>query len=506
MVASGTLGLSSNLTSILCWTFLPSFLANTLLTVFYRLSPSARPSVPPRASPADLAGANAAAQAHHRRARILLVTAYLVYSVLSVYFSQSRGAEQNYYALLGLARDVVEREGAPAVKSHWRRLARVYHPDKVGKDGEAFFVLLRRGVEVLENDGRRWAYERFGPGVTDWGKLVTPREFLVKGAVNAAVWWAFAGGSIAVFSFFRKSERRNNFWRYLSLFLCVSLEFHLLLRSTPSPTFSLLFPARLPFEHTALLRQLFISASMAMSQLAPLLSPPRVGPSTTDDAVAAALHDAARLNPLLGRLGALIETAEREVAALQALELRPLLGPAVDGVESEGAAGEERVRREVGEKMVRVWEDLQIKGARGTAGVWTQAVRRGRGAAMSEKRREGKKRGAVKASVEEEKRELSAESADATVEKDREGEHLSTPPTLDAVSIPPPVTALASPPSSPQLGFPLSAVDLPVSSLVETEDEPAPVADGPVEEKESGALKPPPPNDAHRLPTPPPED
>ncbi|BGP44912.1 hypothetical protein JCM10450v2_000727 [Rhodotorula kratochvilovae] len=493
--SSSTVGLSSNLTSILCWTFLPSFLANTLLTLFYRLSPSSRPSVPPRASPGALARANAAAQSHHRRARVLLVAAYLAYSILAVYVAQARGAERNYYALLGLARDVVEREGAPAVKSHWRRLARVYHPDKVGKDGEAFFVLLRRGVEVLENDGRRWAYERFGPGVTDWGKLVTPREFLVKGAVNAAVWWAFAGGSIAAFSFFRKSERRYNFWRYLSLLLCVSLEFHLLLRSSPSPTFSLVFPSRLPFEHIALLRQLFISASMAMSQLAPLLSPP---PPTAaapggEDALAATLQDAERLRPLLERLGALSATAEREVAALQALELRPLLSPTGDA--------EEEVRRQVGEKMVSVWEDLQIKGAGGTAGVWAEAVRKGR--TEGGKRREGKK-------GRKGKRRAAEAGAVAQVEEDavkEEAEKLLTPPTLDAVAIPPPVTALASPPASPQLGFPLSAVDLPPSSPVkESEESAAPVPDGPVTEKESGALKPPPPNEAHRLPTPPPED
>ena len=216
-MAGASIGLSANLTSILAWTVLPSFLANTLLTLFYRLSPSSRSTVPLRASPADLARAQERSQAHHRRARVLLVAAYLAYSVLSVYVAQQRGTEQNYYALLGLPRAVVEAEGASALKSHWRRLARVYHPDKVGKDGEAFFVLLRRGVEVLEHEGRRWAYERFGPGVTEWGKLVTPREFLVKGAVNSAMWWTFAAASLAVFSFFRKSERRFNFVRSCSL-------------------------------------------------------------------------------------------------------------------------------------------------------------------------------------------------------------------------------------------------------------------------------------------------
>ncbi|GAA5897450.1 hypothetical protein JCM8208_003275 [Rhodotorula glutinis] len=497
-------GLSANVSSVLAWTILPSFLANTLLALFYRLLPSTRPAVPARASPADLAAAQERSQAHHRRARVLLVAAYLAYSVLSVYVAQQRGAEQNYYALLGIDRSVVEAEGAPAVKSHWRRLARVYHPDKVGKDGEGFFVLLRQGVEVLEHDGRRWAYERFGPGVTEWGKLVTPREFLVKGAVHSAVWWAMAAGSLAVFSFFRKSERRFNFWRYLSLLLCVSLEFHLLLRSTPSPTFSLVFPSRLPYEHVALLRQLFISVSMAMSQLAPLLSPPSPSPSsssTEEAALAAALADADHLRPLLQRLAALSTTTEREVAALQRLELRPLV-PDHPAPGSSASDVEKRTRREVEDKMVRVWEDLQIKGASGTAGVWTEAVRRGRA-------REAREKGGMARSAE------GGKNVEAPLVVVVEAEHDAPPkvddeatvPTLETAAIPPPVTLLASPPASPKLGFPLSSIDAPPSSphtsTVELPREEYALARA---GEEDGALKPPERNAAHRLPTPPPED
>jgi len=216
MSGSSTNGLSAHLTSILCWTFLPSLFTNLLLSTFYRFSPSSRPTLPPNASPPQVASANSVAQQHFRRARITLVVSYLAYSVLSVYWSQATGINQNYYSLLGLSRQVVEVEGPSSVKSQWRRLARIYHPDKVGKGGEQRFVELRRGVDILENEGKRWAYERFGPGIGDWGKLVTNREFLVKGATNAGAFWVFAFGSIALFSFFRKDERRNNFVSSLS--------------------------------------------------------------------------------------------------------------------------------------------------------------------------------------------------------------------------------------------------------------------------------------------------
>jgi hypothetical protein len=204
-------GITAHLTSILCWTFLPSLFTNLLLSTFYRLSPSSRPTLPPNASPPQVASANSTAQRHFRRARITLVISYLVYSILNVYWSQSTGVNQNYYSLLGLSRDAVEIDGPSAVKSQWRRLARIYHPDKVGKAGEQRFVELRRGVEILENDNKRWAYERFGPSIAEWGKLVTNREFLVKGATNAGAFWVFASLSIAGVSFFRKEERRNKF-------------------------------------------------------------------------------------------------------------------------------------------------------------------------------------------------------------------------------------------------------------------------------------------------------
>ncbi|GAA5922530.1 J domain-containing protein [Sporobolomyces koalae] len=382
MSARGDNGITAHITSIICWTFLPSVFTNLLLSTFYRVSPASRPTLPPNASPTQVSKANSTAQRHFRYARIALVSAYLTYSVFSVYQSQSSGGHQNYYTLLGLSRDTVELEGTAAVKSQWRRLARIFHPDKVGKQGEALFVELRRGVEILENDGKRWAYERFGPGIADWDKLVTNREFLVKGATNAGAFWVFALLSIAGIGFFRKDERRNNFWRYLVLGLCVSLEFHFLFRPAPSATFSFLFPNRLTFEHIILLRQLFISISMAMSQLSPILFPlPVSAESSEAQALQLALEDAERLKPLLSRIAQLQAAAEIEAVGLQHLELRPLLLQP-DSESSEPKEGvperQARVVRQVKEQMVRTFEDLRFKSNPVTGQAWEAAVKSGR--------------------------------------------------------------------------------------------------------------------------------
>ncbi|GAA5835409.1 hypothetical protein JCM3766R1_004778 [Sporobolomyces carnicolor] len=384
-------GITSHLTSILCWTFLPSLFTNLLLSTFYRLSLASRPTLPPNASPLQVASANTIAQRHFRRARIALVLSYLAYSIGHVYWTQASGSNQNYYSLLGLSRHLVELEGPPAVKSQWRRLARIYHPDKVGQAGERIFVELRRGVDILENDNRRWAYDRFGPSIVDWGKLVTNREFLVKGATNAAAFWIFAFLSIAGISFFRKDERRNNFWRYLVLLLSAALEFHFLLRSSPSPTFSFMFPNRLTYEHIALLRQLFISVSMAMSQLSPLLFPvPLVSQSfdsarMQEQALTLALQDAKQLKPLLSQLAQLTTVAEVEARSLRHLELRPLLLAAAREVEEEDRTRSDRevkaelehrqrlVVQGVKKRMRSTFDDLRLKSDPSTGKIWEAA-------------------------------------------------------------------------------------------------------------------------------------
>ncbi|GAA5870130.1 hypothetical protein JCM3774_002600 [Rhodotorula dairenensis] len=495
MAGTGGGGLSANATSILCWTVLPQLLTNALVSLFYRVSPSARPTIPPNASPRHLAIAQARSQAHHRRARILLVLGYLIYSVLSIYYAQSTALEQNYYSLLGLPRAVVEHGPSGTVKSHWRRLARRHHPDKVGKAGEPYFIRLRTATETLDSDHKRWAYERFGPEVHEWGaKLVTPREYLAAGALRSGFWWAFALGSIVVFSFLRQSERKYNFWRYLSLFLCLALEFHLVMRSSASPVFSEIFPNRLPFEHVSILRQIFISTSMAMSQLAPVLFPPAPDTSATDvpeDAqLARALHDADALKPLLTRLTQLAAATEAEVVALQRLELQPLLA-------AEPGQDEREVRKRLRERMVHVFEDLQLKGNPATASMWSAAVRAGL-------EREQAQAGAP---------ENSREPAD-TRDRPRDGsagddaglpESLANigPVSAEAQAKPAAVTLLVSPPSSPKARTdPLpGAPGYATTSAVSEADLPVEVDDS-----RSKLLPPPPMRQDFRLPTPPPED
>src|SRR5271163_304041 len=69
-------------------------------------------------------------------------------------------AKQDYYATLG-----VERGASPEdMKKAYRKLAMQYHPDRNPGDAksEAKFKELNEAYDVLKDDQKRAAYDRFG--------------------------------------------------------------------------------------------------------------------------------------------------------------------------------------------------------------------------------------------------------------------------------------------------------------------------------------------------------
>jgi molecular chaperone DnaJ len=69
-------------------------------------------------------------------------------------------AKQDYYATLGVARDASPED----LKKAYRNLAKKYHPDqnRHDKTAEARFKELSEAYEVLKDDQKRAAYDRFG--------------------------------------------------------------------------------------------------------------------------------------------------------------------------------------------------------------------------------------------------------------------------------------------------------------------------------------------------------
>ena len=72
--------------------------------------------------------------------------------------------KRDYYEVLG----VLKSSSADDIKKAYRKLARQYHPDvNKSHDAEAKFKELNEAYEVLSDDDKRAAYDRFGHAAVD---------------------------------------------------------------------------------------------------------------------------------------------------------------------------------------------------------------------------------------------------------------------------------------------------------------------------------------------------
>jgi hypothetical protein len=122
------------------WAFLPSLATDLTLKLLYSSSLLARPQTP-----------NSAIK-QSSRVRALLVAAYLAWS----FYITIASRELSAYELLG----VDLNSSVEQVKKAFRRMAMLHHPDKVGAQGERFFIALRRSHDVLSDPVKRFAYDR----------------------------------------------------------------------------------------------------------------------------------------------------------------------------------------------------------------------------------------------------------------------------------------------------------------------------------------------------------
>ncbi|KAI1439268.1 membrane associated DnaJ chaperone-like protein [Xylaria sp. CBS 124048] len=273
--------MSNNALSLLGWMFLPNLVTGWVQSIYYGLTIRAGEPHPSPNSPRW--------QLHRRRIHILVITLYLLYTIYEADWELQRNG--SFYKALGVPFDATDRD----IKSRFRRLAALHHPDKArsvsgggggGGGGDAsdvsdFFIHLKTASDVLTDPAQRFAYERFGPAITGWRNCVTLRDYVWRGLQTQVIpHYALAAAGLYGLGLLGYLEF-GRYWRWVTLLILGAFEAHavtrprfpvfvealinpLLVRFTPHAPY-------LPFQIVTLARHAAIAIYIAFGQLGPIL-------------------------------------------------------------------------------------------------------------------------------------------------------------------------------------------------------------------------------------------
>ncbi|MCJ1339532.1 hypothetical protein MMC09_004822 [Bachmanniomyces sp. S44760] len=253
--------------------------------------------------------------------------AYLLFTIYETDLNIRRRGD--FYASLGVPHDVDDR----GIRSRFRKLAALHHPDKVNArenaaSSDGLFVHLKTAQDTLMNPTKRFAYDRFGPDVLEWQHCSSIHDYLVRGAQASVPTYIGTFGFMAILHLAGYLQW-GRFWRYLTFVIFAILEYHTLTRPHFSPILTKLlnplltsFPASthpplLPFQLLILAQKATITISIAFSQLGSLYarSSPTPPPTTTS------------IDPSqLARLEVIAKQDEQEADRLLGLEMAPYVG------------------------------------------------------------------------------------------------------------------------------------------------------------------------------------
>ena len=264
---------------------------------------------------------------HRRRIHMLVVGAYLLYTLYEADHDLRRASD--FYHDLGVPLAATERE----IKSRFRRLAALHHPDKTGPDGGdggAYFIHLKTAADTLTDPARRFAYERFGPDVIDWKHCTTVRDFVLRGTQQLVPYYGAAAAFMYVLGLFGYLDF-GRYWRWLTLVALAVFEVHAVTRPAfprfaaavvnPLLTRFTHHPPYLPFQLISLARKCSITLYIAFSQIGPLLQ-------SQQAARAGDAGDDKLLKQGLDRLEQTARAMDAAACRVMGLEMTPFVGDA----------------------------------------------------------------------------------------------------------------------------------------------------------------------------------
>ncbi|KAL2263474.1 hypothetical protein VTK26DRAFT_6681 [Humicola hyalothermophila] len=261
----------SALISLLGWSFLPNLVTGWTQSLYYSITIRAGD---PRPQPGTPRFAE-----HRRRIYMIVVALYLLYTIYEADYDLQR--EGSFYADLGVPLTATDRE----VKSRFRRLAALHHPDKVASaaagDANAYFVHLKTAADTLTDPARRFAYDRFGPDAVAWARCTTVRDYVVRGAQALVPYYATAAVVMYGLGWLGYLDW-GRYERWLVLAVLFVFEVHCVTRpdmpavleKVVNPLVGKLAgrPPYLQFQAIALARKLAVTVYIAFSQIGPLLT------------------------------------------------------------------------------------------------------------------------------------------------------------------------------------------------------------------------------------------
>ncbi|KAI0386613.1 hypothetical protein F5Y04DRAFT_275066 [Hypomontagnella monticulosa] len=311
---------SNNLLSLIGWTFLPNLVTGWVQSIYYGLTIRAGDRKPAPNSPRYAE--------HRRRIHILVVSLYLLYTIYEADYELRRAS--TFYADLGVPLAASERD----IKSRFRRLAALHHPDKLMSSGADasdtdFFIHLKTASDTLVDPARRFAYERFGPDVVAWKHCVTIRDFVVRGVQVLVPYYSLAAVAMYVLGLLGYLDW-GRYWRWLTLIMLCVFELYTITRPSFPRLLDVLInpiltrftdhPPYLPFQAITLARKLSITLYIAFSQIGPLLQPPNQRGVKPAEATEKALQQS------LDRLEQTARGVDVDVGRLMELEMAPFAG------------------------------------------------------------------------------------------------------------------------------------------------------------------------------------
>lgn len=267
----------------------------------------------------------------------------------------------DFYKDLNVSLDAKDRE----IKSKFRRMAAIHHPDKVGNNGGAntdnYFVHLKTAQDTLLNPAKRFAYERFGPEMLDWARCSSVSDYIYKGLSSIIPYYCGTAVLMYILGFLGYLEW-GKYWRWITLIILCVFELHAVSRPTfpyfaekilnPFFTTFTKHPPYLPFQLISMARKICVTMFIAFSQIGPLINPPEASAMPVNSDPETHLRDQ------LTRLDGATRALDTEVGRLMGMEMSPFVG------DPQGVAG---VKGKVKEWLVQntIRNDPEVRDAMG---------------------------------------------------------------------------------------------------------------------------------------------